>query len=749
MNYDTHRFFLRLSRGLLLCACFAQAINAFGGSGAVIVTNAANMQMRFRVYTYNTNNSTWEQTTISSLYAYQQWVQQWNQGYWKRVEWRDYATQNVLQTDTSPNPMTLDDWTSTWTGSAPPTTTNTCQASLTIFNTEATAESKLSQHWRVFWLDSTAGSPYLRWDGYLAPGATMTFNEKWDIGSGHCPGQLSAVGDRWGYDTPTNLFASSTNGTRDLTPPSGNSPETTGSPGAGGTNQPTTGDLSKLLGELQKLGKEGTLEAETNLSGQISGKLSQLHDDLTTINGTLQNGGFGSSVAKEATQQATTNLLGQANQQLAGISNVINMGRAPTNYDEFMSRADAHWMFGMSNAASANESAQASNPWGAGNAFTNAGVWHGKMSGMEDGLGGTMAGTNGIPGGAWVGETETNTDWLSCDLPGLVLMGVATRNWSWGVTPALPSGADSSAFKAVIGLIYLTWCAGISIFLWWDIRADIQKHICFLAMIPQAQSSGTTISGVNLGGLGRAIAAAGIIACIYTFGAHLVGWLSNAMVEFGEWSFYDIKSAAESGTVGGFYSVWIPRVLYWVAQAFPFALAFGAMSMWVTYQMTRDSAVRLAMVVLKKVGGLLVLPFLLLSASESRAAVLYDGGSVGSVTVSSSYTGAVGVVYGGNTWWMGTNVVGSWTVPAGIDGIMTESGTSNGVSGVWDQSSVFIDTFGNVTVARSDIVPRERGLLWWGTTGVVCGVFFGFLSCVGFVFRRGLFQPGRWQSGGE
>ena len=80
---------------------------------------------------------------------------------------------------------------------------------------------------------------------------------------------------------------------------------------------------------------------------------------------------------------------------------------------------------------------------------------------------------------------------------------------------------------------------------------------------------------------------------------------------------------------------------------------------------------------------------------------------------------------------------GGWDVPVGIEAILV-GGTSNYVGGLtlFDGSRVFVDVSGIVTVWRPDTVDRENNLLLWGSAGLVCGVFVGCLSLVGYVFKK-------------
>lgn len=227
-------------------------------------------------------------------------------------------------------------------------TTNTCTASITLTNTLAEiGHNYESQRWDIYWLWS--GGSLLLKTLYVLPGGSQPLTVNWDYGTGKCPGQLLAVGERPGYDTPTNRTVNSSDGTRPIGNPPGDG-ATAGTPtGSDGnladnpaatenTNSPTAGNLNALMqqiaqiaqslgAEIRRKAEENTLRGQTNLLGQnLSALRSQLNESLLTTSnllyGILTNSGpatndFGEVVA--AVNRMSTNLA-------AGFTNQLSTG---------------------------------------------------------------------------------------------------------------------------------------------------------------------------------------------------------------------------------------------------------------------------------------------------------------------------------------------------------------------------------------------------------------------------------------
>lgn len=630
-------------------------------------------------------------------------------------------------------------------------TTNVCRASITVFHTESHA---FGQHWTIHWIDASAQSPILIWEGVIQPGGSQTVNAEWDQGSGHCPGTLIGTGDRIGYDTATNIVDDSESGTRDLDDPGNGGSEGEGTEGQGGTNSLSQGDISALLEGLRGIAREKTQQGTTNLVGAAVSGIVGGNQRLDLANGRLATTTNSLEDIERAAGLAT-NVLNQIRdlsiQQLTNQIGISNSVRAPTSIDDMLSRGLPS---GATNYAGNYEAALANDPWSG--SFSNAaGPWAGTMGGGGAEFG-TQWLTSSIPTGMTGVDPNPETDWFTWNQPAMTVCGVADIGaWDWAFTPDLPT-TDNASFLAILAFMRLTWATGITFLLFCHIRSDIQDRLMQLASIPQAQSSGLKVAGWDLGPIGRIMASAALIAILYTCAAHLVGYVTNAFSGNG-WNVYTwtgLADAAETGTVGGYLSIWIPRVLKWVGQSFPFALAFGAISMHVTYQITRDAALRTAIAALKRAGGLLAIPFLLFTF-HADAGVLIDCGNAGTITIAAQgVTNRISVNTFTNDWQLQPQGApgGTFTVPvAGLTAIQIGP-TSNYLADLALFDGAVLSIVNNGTdclLTRPDDILRENSLLQWGTGGLITGVFFGILSLYGWLFTRGLFPAGRNYWGGD
>lgn len=757
--YDTSRFLRWLCRWLFICTCAGSTVSGAAFSG--YLSNASPATAYATVCVDGTWKTHSTLTTGSRVYFFSGYS-----GSSAQVVWS--TTSLPACGDGSCQATT---YTAAWTmdvfNSCGSPTTNTCSASVYLVNTTGTS---FGQHWRVQWVYSTGSIPI--WDGYLEPNGNLTLNVSYDQGSGYCPGDLIAVGDRPGYDTPTNIVSSSTNGTRNLTDP-GNQTDQSGNTGNKDTNSLSKGDLTTLLGELRGIAKERTQQGATNIQATINTSIVAGNAHLSAINGKLQTvtnqlagiatqlaGVAQESTLRTATNQLagidekmrqTTNLLSQATNNLAGIRGALNM----TNYDDHQSRA-APFIQGATNAANAAADAIAADPWtpksfGSAN-FSNSPALRG-LHAMVGSIGENNASTStwavaNIPTTVTATDPEPNNAWLTWEQPSITVpaLGAAIAGYTWNWTPTMPTNpVASAAITAVINLIYLVWCVAISFALWWDIRRDSQEQLLKLWGNPQATGAGLSVAGTRIPVVGEIAAAAIICGIIYTAGAHLTGWITNSYVT-GSWNYTwnNVKTALESGTIGGYFSIWIPRITSWVSMAFPFSLAFGAIAMEIAYYLSRDWVLRVASAAIKAVAPFIAVAFLLWLPASANATTMTLCSPRGSVTLSVDNTNA-SVTLAGVTMPIGA---GYWRLPVAGLTALTANGVSNALPELIDGASIFLDQTGNLAMATPDTLDRENTLLMWGTAGLVTGCFFGYLSLTGFILKRGLFPHTRsW--GGE
>lgn len=530
--------------------------------------------------------------------------------------------------------------------------------------------------------------------------------------------------------------------------------------GAGGssTNGVDGGDidglgraLASIDGEVRKLNKEDTQKAGTNLLGQIAGQgtnLAALVAQGSSLTGALSFAWSGTNgIPTNATfASVLTNKLDKLAEAMAQLAN-------PTNWTQWTNPATI--MPGWTEAtgiAYQVEAAIAANPWGSRGVFSNAGPWGGAMGGIEGGAGSNYFGNLIGSGVSGIADPST-TDWLSIDLPQITVGTMTFRQWSWDWTPKLPS--DSTAaniLRAGIYFIRLTWVVFITYFLWWDIKQDIQRALMTLASVPTPQVSGD-LKAMAVQVITRIVMSSVAISTLYTFTAHLVSWLTGAIANWGEsgaWS--DITSVLSTGTINGVTSPWIPRVAYWALQAFPINLALSALATWVVYCTTRDTALRLAVVVLKRTGSVLILALCLWPAANhvSASTPLTDAGSSGSIIVSCAWTNRLAVDCGDGQGLrdLQSDNAGrsSWEIPVTSQSVVVGSQSNFiGDLGLISGSSILVDQAGGMVVARPDTIARENTLLMWGSAGIATGAFFGFLSLLGFVWKRAI-KPGKWAS---
>lgn len=757
--YGITRFLRRLCSGFLVCACAGAPVGAWGATAFnATVKNVG------PVYVYVSGyylSGTWQPHYAacwgmgSSLAPGYSTCTQNTPGTAYKIAWGTNATMTPLY------------WSEEWTAAqgdphqfevgfaAPPATTNTCQASKTLVNTEG---GPFAQHWVAYWIDGSGQSPMRIWEGYIDSGGSQTVNVQWDSGSGHCPGQISAFGDRVGFDTPTNVVASSTNGTRNLEDPGNAGGPGNGTPGTAGTNAPTTGDLSGLVGDVKALAKEKTAQGQTNLMAQMLAAMQAMNGNIVSGNSQLSmiNGNtvVQTNLATESTLKGMSNTVASALARMEA-----RLG--PTNHSEYSNRVASFMGQSWSNALAA-EAGLAANPWA--NSFSNSvGPWGDKLGSLDFTTGGAGAAwfTSSIPGNVVASDPSPSEAWLHWSQPGMTVLGHDVRGWEWNVNPILPGNATYQAMAtAVFKLCHMALVCGITFLLWWDIRCDIQARLYDLFKVPESTGYHVSVGGTAMTLPLKLIAAGVAISIIYTAGAHLVGWLGSHFVTWisgdGAVTWKDLGAALETGTVQGVFSVWIPRVTSWVGVVFPFDLAFGAITMWCTYVITRDAVLRLAYAGIKRSLPAIFIPpvvFLLFVSAPTAGAALWDGGYSGRVTLSAEgYTNRVAVAFPGTRFYfLQPNLAsgGTWQVPATVYALEL-AGVSNYVGnlGLLDGSVITVEQEGDLFVTRPDTIARENSLLRWGTGGIATGAFFGFLSLLGWVFKRGLFPAGHW-GGGE
>jgi len=768
--YGNARFLRWLCGGLLVCACAGQAV---GGTRRLVIHNVGSTTVNplVRIW-YDGSCSTWAADVgqLGTLVA-GAWVTNYSSNAGSSAyNWsvRVCGTTDVCQGQYVLNGTSYAEVNECNVGPPPPATTNICSASVTLINTEG---GPFAQHWVVDWVDASAQSPIRVWEGYIEPGGSTVVQAAWDYGSGHCPGGLSAMGDRIGYDAGTNIVSQSQDGTRPTTdaPEDGSGDTDVTDPGDPNTNSVTGGDLSKVIGELKKLAKESTLqETKVVLSG-MAAVVTSINGQISTVNTKLEDiKGLLNGVAKEATQRETTNLLSQIRDWLS-TNSAPSVG--PTNWSDFKRQATN--MFGGAAAESlALEGSISENPTNAGADFvTRAGPWASKMGNLA-GPGATSGvfGTNSLPGygSGIVGiDPDTSDDWFSWEQDSLSVGAMEFRPWTWKMTPGLPGGgAAASAFQAAFFLMKMVFVCGFTFLLWWDIQDDAQKRLRDMFYVPAASGTGgLTIAGFEAGFAVQVLIAAITVGIIYTAAAHLTGWLGASITNFAvgdvqaaTWT--DVKTAVETGNAGGFYSVWLPRVAMWVGKVFPFATAFGCISMWITYKVLRDATLRIAYAALKRAmvplaSRVLPIPAVFLIASMLvsgvSAATVVDGGSYGWITLSApGVSNFVGIVVDGGVWPLQAagSSGGPWQVPASISGVVVGSASNSvGDLGLISGSSLLVGSDASVVVSRPDTVHREKNLIRWASSGLVAGCVFGFVSLLGYVLKRGIRPAGAWGGG--
>lgn len=758
--YVTTRFLRRLCGRFLVCASLGATINCFGTITFRCVNNHTNYAAAFWDFPsagdLSFNSIAGNGGVASNTGSDGSYNGQTATVYWQIPGGSSPGPGNYVWSESVGPVASGGTFTSTFPGvGGGPPTTNTCQAAVTLVNTEG---GPYAQHWTVFWIDGSAQSPLPVWDGYIDPVGTSTIAVAFDVGSGHCPGQLWSSGDRVGFDTPTNVVVSSTNGTRNLTDPGNGGGVGSQTPGSRGTNAPTTGDLSGLVGDVKALAKEKTAQGQTNLLAQLLAAMQAVNGNIVTGNSHLEMLN-GNTVAQ-------TNLATEST--LRGMSNAVVSALArmearlgPTNHTEYSNRVASFMGQSWSNALAA-EAGLASNPWA--NSFSNSvGPWGGQLGSLDFSAGGAGAAwfTSSVPGGVVAVDPSPSEAWLHWSQPGMTVLGRELRGWEWNVNPILPAGATYQAMcTAVFKLIHMAVVCAITFLLWWDIRCDIQARLYDLFKVPESSGYHVSVGGTAMTLPLKLIAAGVTISIIYTAGAHLVGWLGSHFTTWisgdGAVTWRDLGTALETGTVQGVYSVWIPRVASWVALVFPFDLAFGAITMWCTYVITRDAVLRLAYAGIKRSLPSIFIPpvvFLLFASVPTAGAALWDGGNYGRVTVSAEgYTNRIAVAFPGSRFYfLQPNLAsgGTWQVPATVYAVEL-AGVSNYVGnlGLVDGSVVTVEQEGDLFVTRPDTIARENSLLRWGTGGIATGAFFGFVSLLGWVFKRGLFPAGHW-GGGE
>lgn len=751
--YDTFSILRRLRGWLLVCACLGATIaNAASGSWTFhnVGTNFVD------VYYYNPFSSMWGGATFGRLQAGQSGTQ--SNGLTNQLAW--YWSPPCNQG----NAQLLSSGTYNISGnSCTPGTQNYTNSHKSVCLTNTTMVNGMP--YRVYkCIDggdririSDQGTPALFddilpngasrcWEVSLTDGHLVTClyieyfeNDLWKTKQGTGSDDVSGNNPGNGGDTTQKT---------DGQEPSDNYPS--------GTNTVVNDaallkSLAELQAEVRKLNKEPTQQAATNLLGEISQKL-----------GTNSNG-WATNLAKEGTLQNLTNLLGAG---MATLQSTMNSNAAqahndftnmsnPNNTPQWWSNLNASATM-QSNLVGATIAGIAANPWS--ESFTNGGILQPLMNAMTalgsaNTVGGGRGLTNGLIGTLTGSEPEPTEDWFKWIQPTFALTlphagRVDTKAWTWKLTPSLPSSSlGQSAFLASFGMMKLALSVAMLFLLYWDIYADIQWRIVMLAMVPQAHGTGTKIGGVELGKAAQLWAAAIVCAAIYTFAAYLTGWLTDIAVgelDPNDTSWATLKSTMETGTIGSYYSIWIPRVLKWVEYVFPFYTAFGCISLWCTYQLTRDWASKVAIIALKKAGGLIVVTGLLFLGATNAQASYADCGNQGKVTLTILGTNNATVTLGGETVVIGP---GQWTVAPCLDSI-EYAGASNYLGGATliDGTSIVVGSPTPV-VSRPDTVDRENALLMWGSAGLMTGVFFGCLSLFGYIFKRGLFPAGHWGGG--
>lgn len=246
-----------------------------------------------------------------------------------RVAWDGGSWTELLSSDTT-QAIASNSKVQVFYASGGGSTTNICSASVTFYNSEP---PPYAQHWVVRWFDSHGDSPHQLWDGYVAQGGSMTINAAYDQGTGHCPGTLMASGDRIGFDSPTNVVANTSDGTRGLSDPGNQSdnPNSDSPLDPNSTNNASGKDMQALLAELKKVAKENTQRGTTNVLGRIEGAIVSGNAKLDVANGHLG--------ALRELGQAQTNQLGRLESALNGQTNLL--GSINTNVTKVNEQLDA------------------------------------------------------------------------------------------------------------------------------------------------------------------------------------------------------------------------------------------------------------------------------------------------------------------------------------------------------------------------------------------------------------------------
>lgn len=191
-------------------------------------------------------------------------------------------------------------------------------------------------------------------------------------------------------------------------------------------------------------------------------------------------------------------------------------------------------------------------------------------------------------------------NWLSVELPGMTLWGMATDGWLWHWGPVVPE-AIQGEFEFVCWLcrqmvtIVMAWA------LWWYIKQDVERQLMAMSQVNTPNTQNLEVLGCKLGPVGQAIAAAAVCAAlfiaVYYMGRHVVGTWSVTLM-------HDVEIAITAGTGGGFSSTFVPKLAKFVFYVFPVDYVLSCVATWATYQLSRALVVRVALVGLKFAQGI-------------------------------------------------------------------------------------------------------------------------------------------------
>lgn len=352
----------------------------------------------------------------------------------------------------------------------------------------------------------------------------------------------------------------------------------------------------------------------------------------------------------------------------------------------------------------------------------------------------------------------TSTNWFVVTMEGLPILGHITRAFTWSFGPGVPE-LLTNTFWAVMWIIKATWVIFFEAMLFMFIKKELFEEIkgYYRTHPPNVQAASG--GGFTYPGATRLMAASMIVATIAVAISWFSGWLLSKATDYDTLlttlGYY--RTSLESGVTPDANSDWIPRIIAWIILCFPLSIAMSTMGVYVLFEMTKEWIGNITLLALTYVNpAICILPFLLLLPMEAK----------GEVRVHLNNDGQSGRFYWQNVFhYFGTNFQNGETVApfltwVDVDGrSMVRYGESfpftNGHCYIWTKATnngaaSFIVVNRKTT---NSIWPEEmlyyakpvtnQNTMNWAVAGVSGGIFLGFLSSIGYIFKRSL-SASRW-----